>query len=861
MIKKREYYIKYTILFIFIYLFAFLAFFLKKNSLIAMSDGYNEYYPVFAYSGQYYRSLLGDLIHGDVQQYDFAIGFGDDIIGTLNWFGFGSLLSIFSTFIPLEYSAYGYGILTLLKMYLSGVTFSYYLFYKNKDLNYYSVMAASLTYVFGTYSLYYGMLYPTFLDILIYLPLAIAGIEQMLCKENRKLISPIFIFAFFAQALSGFYFLYMLTAFCLIYFIVCSIVRKKSKGECFRRAGICMMNYILAIGLAAVIFVPALLAYFRSSRVSEGDLASSFFSLYDKKEYAKMFVNIFVKEGYQSGIGVPIICGFIIVLFVINYYEYRKQEKYREYGILLMILGIGWLLPCFGSIMNGFSYSIDRWIFMLLFVLASLMGEVGSECISLEKREWTGFIILFIVWCGAYWYVHEMSVSRLIQFILYGVIWVGSLGALYFYYKGGCKEILFDNKIVYVVCIGTIALTTFLLNAPIKIGGGGYSGMFLPIRTVYSSIINSDMNVENRENAGFYRLNVEDTSLGSSLILNEYGTTSYYSIINNNIYEFYHELNISSGIRGASFIFTGLDHREVLEDLLAVKNKDDEEKSIGLLYDTYYLEEQVESIPALERNLLLYQGVILSQEPQNRTEKGTDFKWMEESVQNVDFQTEFSNISRIETTLDVEKEGEIRISFSPISNDMDVWILMKGLSLETEGAEYAEILVGDTNIQLRGKSWRSYLKGNNDYLIKLSGIDVSEGAVTIKIPGGKYLLEDMDLYTVTIDDEKMRQLGYNENVDLEVGMNCVYGTVETSKDQILFLSIPYGEGWTYYLDNEKVNAYRADYGFTALEISAGAHVLIAEYESPGLKIGSIISVVSALGIVLLSIYQKRRGYK
>ena len=98
MIKKREYYIKYTILFIFIYLFAFLAFFLKKNSLIAMSDGYNEYYPVFAYSGQYYRSLLGDLIHGDVQQYDFAIGFGDDIIGTLNWFGFGSLLSIFSTF-------------------------------------------------------------------------------------------------------------------------------------------------------------------------------------------------------------------------------------------------------------------------------------------------------------------------------------------------------------------------------------------------------------------------------------------------------------------------------------------------------------------------------------------------------------------------------------------------------------------------------------------------------------------------------------------------------------------------------------------------------------------------------------------
>ena len=98
----------------------------------------------------------------------------------------------------------------------------------------------------------------------------------------------------------------------------------------------------------------------------------------------------------------------------------------------------------------------------------------------------------------------------------------------------------------------------------------GFSGGFRDGKVVYEEVTDSIADTGRKEN-GFYRLDVYDASLCSSLVLDYNGTAQYFSIANDNTYQFFREMSISPGIRSASHILKGLDGREVLEAVLSVK--------------------------------------------------------------------------------------------------------------------------------------------------------------------------------------------------------------------------------------------------------------------------------------------------
>ena len=68
----------------------------------------------------------------------------------------------------------------------------------------------------------------------------------------------------------------------------------------------------------------------------------------------------------------------------------------------------------------------------------------------------------------------------------------------------------------------------------------------------------------------------------------------------------------------------------------------------------------------------------------------------------------------------------------------------------------------------------------------------------------------------------------------------------------VFFSIPYEDGWSAYVNGEKVDIEKVNVGFMAIRVNAGTNVKIEfKYRTPGLFLGVAITVVCVL---LLALY-------
>ena len=83
-----------------------------------------------------------------------------------------------------------------------------------------------------------------------------------------------------------------------------------------------------------------------------------------------------------------------------------------------------------------------------------------------------------------------------------------------------------------------------------------------------------------------------------------------------------------------------------------------------------------------------------------------------------------------------------------------------------------------------------------------------------------------------------------------IGDTKLSGSINSTGNGILMISIPNDEGWRVYIDNKEGKILEADYGFIGIIVPKGKHNIRLEYSIPKLKEGAIIS---SIGIVFLII--------
>lgn len=110
-----------------------------------------------------------------------------------------------------------------------------------------------------------------------------------------------------------------------------------------------------------------------------------------------------------------------------------------------------------------------------------------------------------------------------------------------------------------------------------------------------------------------------------------------------------------------------------------------------------------------------------------------------------------------------------------------------------------------------------------------------------------------------INSLTMLQENMLENI--EIKDNILTGEIDSSKNGILFLSIPYDDNFKIYVDDEEVSYYSLiDNSFIGLDIEEGKHTIKMEYIDENYK-WYIISTVSSIIVTLILYYFINKSIK
>ena len=194
--------------------------------------------------------------------WDMNIGYGSDILTTLHYYVIGDPLTLFSVFVPRKNTEILYEILIFVRIYLAGITFSFYCFYRKNPKQ--ATFIGSLVYIFAGWTIYASMKHPYFSNPMIYLPLVLMGVEKVYKKEKPYL----FIWATAVAAMSNFYFFYMISIFMVLYaaFRYFGIFRERSVKDVFQWFLKFAGFYLVSLMIAAMIFLPVVMTLFGTER-------------------------------------------------------------------------------------------------------------------------------------------------------------------------------------------------------------------------------------------------------------------------------------------------------------------------------------------------------------------------------------------------------------------------------------------------------------------------------------------------------------------------------------------------------------------------------------------------------------------
>ena len=848
---KRGEYKLYTVLFVLPMLLIMFIFALEGNSFVWSTDGLNQYYPVLEYIRKYLREIISS---GKIQQFDLAIGLGEGIIPVLNYYGFGNPFTLFLLFVPEGGTAYFLTGLVFIHIFLSGISFLFFCAHSGYT-NKYTVVAAALMYSFSTFALVQGFEFWTFLTPAVTLPLVVSGIQSIVEGRKNKKSQYALVGGIFFQALNGFYFLYEIAIFGIIFFVIYGF-KKNGLRRWIGQGVRILLLAILGVCMASIIFIPTVIGFLQSSRVA-GEGTSGFF--YTWKEYITLIQNLFIPRAFEAGLGLPIPCILAIVLL------WGQRCISFRIKLLTAFWGLCYLSPMSGVVMNGFSNASTRWQFILYFIAAWVFVEVFEKSMVKEKKF---LCLLYVVIAGIAVFLHVWSSK-----MSYAGIFRGSL-----YFLVALLPVLVWKRrksgYILVFCSSIVLLNICMIYGPVAVGGSGFRAGFLTYDELRKMEENSfAQDIQRVQDKGIYRQDLWDFSLGASMILDYYGTAEYFSIENKAVNDFFREFMISPG-RVATWCFYGIDGRHVFEDLLSVQYfienretndgyeqvviKNDDVEPIGLFYDSYLLSEQFENMDVLNRMEAVSKYVVLDEKPQNvDMEEGE----MVSTDYSIPFTVKYENVTKEEEYLcvnedshiylypDIEKDekGEVYIRFNNIERD-----------ISQEKQSFLKVQVGNRIIQIPDTQYNVEAGINTwDYLVHANyGTEIPEVIAISFMEEDKIKIGNIEVYLY--DPSCLPKNNEYTDVELIEEKGKISGTIKTDCTGAVFFSIPYSSGWTAWIDGKRVDIYKADIGFMAVPVTEGEHEIVLRYLTPGIFLGAAVTLISLIGILCYFLFTKWR---
>lgn len=804
---------------------------------ILQVDMYHQYCPFFT-------ELMDKMKTGGSIFYSWKIGLGADFVALFSYY-LASPLNMLLLLCPSEYVIEFMTILILLKISLSGLTFTYYLIEhfslrektENENVGVPCRLSAFAAAIFGcAYALSAFMAAYAWnimwLDCMVLAPLVILGLERMIKDGNAALYYVTLALCIW----SNFYIAIMICIFLVLWFFVYWLEHREAGFVAWIRFA---WYSLLAGGTGAVLILPTaiILGYSGNQGISFPETIEWYFNI--MKELAR---HLMIVDTYTGAEHWPnLYCGVFVLVFFMLYLFNRGISWKRKVPrvLLLMLFVVSFANNILDFLWHGLHFPTSlpgRQSFLYILLLLTIAFEAFLHL--RENRLWH-VLVAAVANAGFLFLAYRYSDTEMIEQLTFVVsaIFIGCYLVLVAGYLAGNAKV---RRLMLVIgCFAIIAELT--LNYDM-------TGFDTVSRTAYREYVDDYKKVlaaveaENDAGTGeggrtFYRVEELERKTKNDAGLYGYrSATQFSSLMNLEVSHFYQDV----GMEGGKNFYCASGATPLLSAMLSIRYVlADNDMEAGPLRQ---MAASAESAWIYENKYVLPLGFMMSED--------VIAAWDYEDAGDIRAQNDLALL------LGASEEMLTPVPSVSAAGEMSFEVSEDGYYYATYGKTSVDRLTAEIS---DGRS-RSYTKVSHGYTLELG---YCTAGTIVNVANEENETIEMTVYRLNEDAVATAYETLNAKTMqmTEFSDTKVCGTIDVTEAGRLIFSVALEDGWTLLVDGKEAEPEAFAKAFISVHLEPGVHEIELRYETPGFYAGAGISAgcVALAGLTLF--ISRKRGQK
>lgn len=820
---------------------------------ILVTDFWQQYYPFMC-------DFQSKLQEGSSLLYSWGTGLGTNYVALIAYY-LASPLNFLMIFVPAEFLREAVTVFLLIKIGCAGMFMSILLrsLFKRNDFSivFFSVLYALCSFVMGYY---WNVIW---FDTFALLPLVVFGTVALVTRGKYKL----FVISLALSMLTNYYMGFFTCIFTAVVFFGVCISIKISLKNFFKKLLQIAAFSVIGLGISAVLILPAYIALQHTH--SAVNTFPDFTALYDW-QYTNVLnfisdilgnANAFVSPTEKEGLP-NIYCGFICILLSVVYFR-SKKIQFRDKVFNLAVLALLFYC-CLFKLPNFIIHGLH---------LPNMLPYRFSYLIS--------FILILMAY-RAFLLLEDLKIGDIIGMAITSCIFI------ILAYFGPQEQIAVTGTTAIAIIYIALMLMYLLKIFPKSVLSVGIftlilaemcGSVFIGVETVRTTsrtgypdqkeaVDYLKNNIEANDDEPFYRMELQHFyTINDPTIYGYKGAALFSSTVNESITKFVEGIGLIGWDAGNRYYYAEtspltnmfLDIKYLIGRRTTAQDTNNWNLIESYNYANSYSNNRYLSMGFMTENSLkdfdynTSSYGIPAASPfdaqQSLFEKSTGLTDQLftplEAVPEQQANVTVTSVSTNEYSYSASSSGTLKWNCT-VPKDCSVYVYTKINNVDN-------ITISNSTASTSYEVSRPYIISAGTYkageTLSVSGNVTSGNSGTAKI---YVCMLNQDVF------DKGYELLKDELYNVETFETTnISGTVEAKKDGLLYMSIPYENGWTAYVDGVETEITPIADAMVSVPLTAGKHTVTFKYVPEGFIPGLTATILCIALFVIFAIFENR----